>query len=181
MPSYLHIHHSLAAYSRTAAEHLRDAVCGSCLSCASDISDINRVVMSELAEAERKALMEKMGAEGLSIAHAVGETVSRVFCAAMLLPKSLAYLPPLADEASCNAELALRMEELLRTEKPSSFPFYSLHLCANKGRGAHALMLNNVCNHESSRHLLPFIFALEAHRNSLEYACSVIAHTRTTA
>ncbi len=181
MPSSLPIYHNLAIHSRTAAEYLRDAVYGSCVTCASDISDINRVVMSELAEAERQALMERTGAEGLSIAHAVGETVSRVFCAAMLLPKSLAYIPPLADEAACNAELALRMEELLTTEKPSAFPFYSLHLCANKGRGAHALMLNNVCSHENGRHLLPFIFALEAHRNSLEYACGVIAHTRTTA
>lgn len=181
MPFSLPIYRNLAVFSRTAAEYLRDAVCGGCDTCASDISDINRVVMSELAEAERQALAQKSGAEGLPIAHAVGETVSRVFCAAMLLPKSLTYIPPLADEAACNAELAMRMEELLNTEKPSTFPFYSLHLCANKGRGAHALMLNNVCSHENGRYLLPFIFALEAHRNSLEYACRVIAHTRTTA
>ncbi len=181
MPASLSVCHQLAIHSRIAAEHLRDAVCGSCPSCASEISDINRTVMSELAEAEHQTLTAQQGTDVLSVAHAVGETVSRAFCAAMLLPKGLAYLPPLAEEASCNAELALRMEELLTAEKPSAFPFYSLHLCANKGRGAHALTLNNICSHERGRHLLPFIFALEAHRNSLEYACCVISHTRTTA
>lgn len=181
MPASLPICHQLAVHSRVAAEHLRDAVGGTCSACASEISDINRTVMSELAEAEHRVLTARTGNAELAVAHAVGETVSRAFCAAMLLPKGLPTLPPLAEEAACNAELALRMEELLTTEQPSVFPFYSLHLCANKGRGAHALMLNNVCNHERGRHLLPFIFALEAHRNSLEYACCVISHTRTTA
>lgn len=181
MPASLPICHQLAVSSRIAAEQLRDAVCGTCPTCASEISDINRTVMSELAEAEHRVLTAQTGTDGLSVAHALGETVSRAFCAAMLLPKGLAYLPPLAEEASCNAELALRMEELLTTEQPSAFPFYSLHLCANKGRGAHALMLNNVCSHERGRHLLPLIFALEAHRNSLEYACCVISRVRTTA
>lgn len=181
MPASLPICHQLAIHSRMAAEHLRDAVCGSCPTCASEISELNRTVMSELAEAEHRVLTARAGTAELSVAHAVGETVSRAFCAAMLLPKALAYLSPLAEEAACNAELALRMEELLTSEQPSAFPFYSLHLCANKGRGAHALMLNNVCSHERGRHLLPFIFALEAHRNSLEYACCVISHTRITA
>ena len=166
---------SLAGLCRLTAAHLRDALCNECHTCAGDISDLNRAMLSELAEAERQTAEGVLSASCLHTAHALGECVSRAFSAALLLPSSIPSLPPLVEEATCNAQLAVFPEQLLTTlSELDRFPFYSLHLCANKARGAHAMLLNNyVCN-EGGRWLLPLAHALEAHRNILERACGLL-------
>ncbi len=166
---------SLAELCRATAELLRDAVCNECRTCATQISDLNRKMLSELADLERHTAPDRNRPQIIRRAHALGECVNRAFSAALLLPQALPYLPALAEEVTCNAQLALFPEQLLTTLSDfDRFPFYSLHLCANKGRGAHALMINNYISTDSGKWLLPLAAALEDHRNTLEHACGVL-------
>lgn len=170
---------SFAKLCRHSAELLRDAICNKCHTCIGEISDLNRAMLSELAEAERQAAEGKLSPAELHMAHAMGECVSRAFSAALLLPKSLPFLPPLAEEAACNAQLAAFPHQLLTTLSAlDRFPFYSLHLCANKARGAHAMLINNYIISEHGMWLLPLSHALEAHRNVLERTCGLLSENK---
>ncbi len=165
---------SLASLCKTTAALLRDAVCNKCRDCAAQISDLNRRTLSELADIERQ-YAEGNSDFDLRLSHALGECVTRAFSAALLLPQDLPYLQPLTEETLCNAQLACFPEQLLTTlSSLDRFPFYSLHLCANKGRGAHALLLNNCILASGDGRLLPLAFALESHRNILERTCGLL-------
>lgn len=164
-----------AELCRRTAEHLRDALCNECFSCASDISDLNRSMLSMLADLEKQTAEGRVSSHQLHAAHALSECVSRAFSAALLLPQQIPPLPPLAEEAVCNAQLAAFPEQLLTTlAHLDRFPFYSLHLCANKARGAHAMLVNNYVCKDGGRWLLPLAHALEAHRNVLERTCGLL-------
>ena len=166
---------SLAELCRLTAAHLRDALCNECRTCAGDISDLNRSMLSELADLERHTAEGIIKPQTLHAAHALGECVSRAFSAALLLPSNIPHLPPLVEEATCNAQLASFPEQLLTTLSAlDRFPFYSLHLCANKARGAHAMLLNHYVSSDGGRWLLPLSHALEAHRNVLERTCGLL-------
>lgn len=166
---------SLTELCRLTASHLRDAICNECHTCASDISDLNRAMLSSLADIERQTAEGIFSSRDLHVAHALGECVSRAFSAALLLPTNIPHLPPLVEEATCNAQLASFPEKLLTTlSNLDRFPFYSLHLCANKARGAHAMLINNYVSFDSGRWLLPLSHALEAHRNVLERTCGLL-------
>ncbi|MBQ8214035.1 MAG: hypothetical protein IJZ80_08500 [Clostridia bacterium] len=166
---------SLSELCRLTAVHLKDAICNECHTCAADISDLNRVMLSELADIERHTAEGICTPHTLHLAHALGECVSRAFSAALLLPSSIPPLPPLVEEATCNAQLAVFPEQLLTTlSELDRFPFYSLHLCANKARGAHAMLLNNYIATDGGKWLLPLSYALEAHRNVLERTCGLL-------
>ena len=105
------------------------------------------------------------------MAYAVASTVTKGFSASLLLPPSLPRLPPLQQEAQGIVELASYLARFSTTRGEGKLPFYSMHLCANKCRGAHALLLTNYCEGEGGRWLLPLAQALEAWRDSLEKAC----------
>ena len=164
----------LARNSRGAAELLRDAICDGCENCAAQISDINRHTLFELSEGERHFLAHKENREHLRAAHVLSNCVTRAFSAALLLERDLPQFSPLNEIAVSAAQLAAYAEQLLTSAAESHVPTYSLHLCANKGRGAHALFLTNICSIETGRRLLPLALALEAHRNSLEHAYGVL-------
>ncbi len=164
----------MAQLCRRTAELLQESVENNCKSCPSHISELNRDMLSELAELERKLAQGSISGAVLRVAHALGECVTRAFCVALLLPTQLPYLPLLTEELACNAALSCFPEQLLTTLSGlDRFPFYSLHLCANKGRGVHALLINNYIVGEG-KHLLPLAEALEAHRNVLERACGIL-------
>ena len=166
---------SLTELCRLTAVHLRDAICNECCTCASDVSDLNRAMLSELADIERQAAEGSVSKKDLHAAHALAECVNRAFSVALLLPPDIPHLPPLIEEAVCNAQLASFPEQLLTTlSKLDRFPFYSLHLCANKARGAHAMLINNYASLDSGRWLLPLSHAMEAHRNVLEHTCGLL-------
>jgi hypothetical protein len=170
---------SLAELCRLTASQLCDAICNECRTCASDISDLNRSMLSELADLERLSVLGECSPDTLHAAHALGECVSRAFSAALILPSEIPHLPPLAEEAACNAQLAAFPEQLLTTLSAlDRFPFYSLHLCANKARGAHAMLLNNYITCDGGKRLLPLSHALEAHRNMLERTCGLLMELR---
>ena len=159
------------------AELFRRAVCEDCRTCAAQISDLNRQTLSELAEGERafRVGSTQMSASRLRIAYAIGHTVSKGFAAALLLPGQLPILPALEQEVKGIAELAAYLERLSLPSERDSFPYYSMHLCANRCRGAHALLLTNYCASDSGKWLLPLAAALEAWRGSLELACVSLA------
>ncbi len=166
---------SLASLCHESAALLRDTVCKHCVSCATQISDLNRKMLSELSDLERKCAELPSRTATLRIAHALGECVTASFSAALLLSPELPHIPPLEEEIVCIAQLARFPEQLLTTLSGfDRFPFYSLHLCANKGRGAHALLLNNFIASDPAKALLPAAIALEALRNTLEHACGVL-------
>ncbi len=166
---------SLASLCLSSAELLHDTVCNNCISCATQISDLNRNMLSELSDLERKCCELPSRTSTLRAAHALGECVTATFSAALLLPQTLPHIPPLEEEVTCIVQLAKFPEQLLTTLSGfDRFPFYSLHLCANKGRGAHALLLNNFIASDPTKALLPSAIALEALRNTLEHACGVL-------
>lgn len=144
-----------------------------CHACVTEISDLNRRALSELAEGERTLLYQgSIGDKaGLPVAYAVASTVTKGFSASLLLPASLPHLPPLQQEVQGIAELASCLVRFSSFSGEGKLPFYSMHLCANKGRGAHALLLTNYCAGEGGRWLLPLAQALEAWRDSLERVC----------
>lgn len=166
---------SLAEYSENAAELLRAAVCENCRSCVSDISDLNRQTLLELSDAERAYASAPADGDTafLNAAQALTDCVTRAFSAAMLLPDELPILPPLFEIATANAHLAAYPEQIITHDKKLSF--YSLHLAANKGRGAHALLITNYLAFGGDRRLFPLALALEAHRNALEHACECLS------
>ena len=167
---------NLADDSQRAADLLCDAICNGCQSCISEISDINRHAIFELSEGERRAMKEKTGTYFLRAAHALSRCVAHAFSAAVLLPPSIPSLQPLCEIASASSQLASYPRRFLSVSKEAPpLQTYSLHLAANKGRGAHALLLTNVCSTETGRYLLPLALALETHRNSLESACNLFA------
>ena len=163
---------TLAEDVQHAAELLFEAVCNDCQSCISELSDVNRHALFELSEGERRAIKHPSSAGALPLAHALRRCVSLAFSAAVLLPQSHLHLQPLCEIVSSSAQLAAYPLRFLTASKDASpLQPYQLHLAANKGRGAHALLLTNVCSTETGRHLLPLALALEAHRNALEAAC----------
>ena len=173
MPEFQNIALNLARTSQAAAALLYDAICNGCRTCAAQISDLNRQASLDLSDAERCApsIPEEssrllMGVIGL------GECVTRAFSAALLLSDRPDPLPPLCDIVACNLQLAEYPERLL--SQGTGISPYSLHLAANKGRGAHALLLTNYCHTDGGRRLLPLVLALEAHRNTLEHTCSIL-------
>ena len=163
----------LARVSHAAATLLYDAVCNGCRSCASQISDLNRQASLDLSDAERRCLTcPEASPTHMSALIGLGECVSRAFSAALLLLEPPTPLPPLCDVVACNLRLSTYPEHLLLRD--TSISPYSFHLDANKGRGAHALLLTNYCQNEGGKHLLPLVTALEAHRNILEHTCSLL-------
>ena len=163
----------LARATLAAATLLYDAVCRDCRTCAAQISDLNRQASLDLSDAERRCLSDPdLDRTSMASIIGLGECVSRAFSAALLLPESLSPLPPLCDVVACNLQLSKYPEQLLRGDAMVS-P-YSVHLAANKGRGAHALLLTNYCATKGGRYLLPLVLALEAHRNTLEHTCSLL-------
>ena len=157
---------SLAQHSHSAATFLHGAVKECCRSCISQISDLNRQALSDLADAERQLCSS--ASAPLFSAYRLTNCVHGAFSAAMLLPDDLPYLPPLCEIAACNEQLAKYALLILKERK---IDFYALHLAANKGRGAQAILLSNYCATEGGRRLLPLALAMEAHRNALEGAC----------
>lgn len=165
---------SLAEHSQAAAELMRAAVCDGCRSCVGEISDINRQTLSELSDLERELFLSSNKDEKafLSAAHALAFCVNRAFSAAMLLPDGLPTLPPLAEIVCANAALAAYPLRILSHDRELSF--YSLHLAANKGRGAHALLITNYCRMGAGQRLFPSVLALERHRDALEQASATL-------
>ena len=169
----------LAGISCETAELFRRAAWEDCHACVAQISDLNRRALSELAEGERSILYHGDPADkaGLATAYTVASTVTKGFSASLLLPPSLPNLPPLQQEVQGIAELASYLARF-SSAGGGKLPFYSMHLCANKGRGAHALLLTNYCTGESGRWLIPLAFTLEAWRDCLELACVAMATAR---
>ena len=160
---------ALAQHALTAASLLSRATESGCRACVAEISDLNRQVLSELADAERRTYRDPaLSRAELAIAHRLANCIHRAFSAAMLLPEGLPHLPPLCEITACNLSLAQYLPRLLQH---AHVDFFSLHLAANKGRGAHALLLMNYCSTPGGNHLIPLALALEAHRNALELAC----------
>lgn len=166
---------SLIALSKEAAQLLSDAICDGCTLCVSQISDLNRQALSELSEGERLILKHGEDPALLLGASAVAKTVTAVFSAAMLLPDRIPRLLPLEEMVQSNAELARRLSALCPPADVRAFPFYSFHLCANKGRGAQGLLLKNCCMKEAGKWIFPLAYALQSHRLSLEDACTALA------
>ena len=165
---------NLARTSQAAASLLFDAICNGCRTCAAQISDLNRQAALDLSDAERRCLSASgTPSPTMPALIGLGACVSRAFSAALLLHELPDPLPPLCDIVACNLQLAEYPEQLL-THAEAVSP-YSIHLAANKGRGAHALLLTNYCNTESSRRWIPLFLALESHRNTLEHTCSLLA------
>ena len=171
---------NLARASQNAASLLYDAICNGCRTCAAQISDLNRQAALDLSDAERRFLSSsKMPSATMPALIGLGECVFRAFSVALLLHELPDPLPPLCDIVACNLQLAEYAERLL-THAEAVSP-YSFHLSANKGRGAHALLLTNYCNTDYSRRWIPLFFSLESHRNTLEHTCSLltcVAHDR---
>lgn len=164
---------SLAHLSRDANELLRAAVCDGCRSCVAQISDLSRETISDLSEFERRYSVDAdRSPTVLQAAQSLAACVLRAFSAAMLLPSDHPSLPPLGDIVSANARLAEYALEILTSEQPISF--YPLHLTANKGRGAHALLINNYCSTPTGSRLVPLALTLEALRNTLEKTCGIL-------
>lgn len=163
----------LAGLSCETADLFYRAAWEDCHACVAEISDLNRRALSELAEGERTLLHRGAPADkaGLPVAYAVASTVTKGFSASLLLPASLPHLPPLQQEAQGIAELASCLVRFSSSSGEGKLPFYSMHLCANKGRGAHALLLTNYCTGDGGRWLIPLALALEAWRDSLERVC----------
>ena len=162
----------LAKHSHTSALALQEAVEHPCRLCVSQISEWNRQTLSELSDAERLySSLPPTERPLLAIAYRLADCVHRAFFAAMLLPEELPRLPPLLEVAACNSLLAQHALTQLQSRTADCF---SMHLCANKGRGAHAVLLASYCTTEGGRALLPLALALEAHRNALERACEEI-------
>lgn len=173
MPEFQNIALGLARTSQRAAALLYDAICNGCRTCAAEISDLNRQASLDLSDAERRCLSLPEESHRLMPGIiGLGECVARAFSAALLLSDPPDPLPPLCDIVSCNLQLAEYPERLL--SHGTGVSPYSLHLAANKGRGAHALLLTNYCGSDSGRRLLPLILALESHRNTLEHTCSLL-------
>lgn len=162
---------TLAKDVQRAAELLFDAVCNRHEGCISALSDLNRHTLFELSEGERRALKHQLPPETIRLAHALSRCVTRAFAAAALLPQTRLQLQPICEIVSSSAQLASYPYLVLTTSKDTSKESYSMHLAANKGRGAQALLITNVCSTETGRHLLPLALALEAHVNALEQAC----------
>lgn len=163
---------TLAEDVQHAADLLFDAVCNGCQSCISEISDVNRHTLSELSEGERRAMKHKITVDQLCTAHVLSRCVTQAFSAAVLLPQLRLNLQPLCEIVTSSAQLATYPHRFLTASKDTALiQTYPMHLAANKGRGAHALLIANVCSTETGRHLLPLALALEAHRNALEAAC----------
>ncbi|MBR3895351.1 MAG: hypothetical protein IKJ35_09455 [Clostridia bacterium] len=160
---------SLAAQSQKAAVLLRAAVCEDCHSCIPQISDLNRQALSDLAEAERALISESNQSSALAAVQSLAACISHAFSAALLVPQALPVLPPLAEIVSANELLATYLKQILECRDSSGF--YPLHLCANKGRGAHAILITHYCAARNDFSLLPLALALENHRNALENAC----------
>ncbi len=158
---------ALSLGAQNAASLLSDAVCQGCRGCVGEISDLNRQALSDLADAERILATDPQHSLRLSLAiHSAADCVARAFSASMLLPAALPSLPPLCETVICNAQLSAYPPRLLTS--PAAVRPYDVHLCANKGRGALAILLTNVCGNDNGRHLLPLLLALDAHRNALE-------------
>lgn len=164
----------LAKHNTDAASYLRDAICSDCRRCAALISDVNRQAISDLTDAERNFLSgDRRDPSQLHILHLFVDSVSKAFSAAMLLPSyPLPHLPPLAEAAEAALDLAEFAERLLTV--PDRCDIYSRHLFANKGRGAHALLITHYCATDAGLHTLPLALALEAHRHSLERLCDAL-------
>ena len=173
MPDFDTIAINLARASQDAASLLYDAICNGCRTCVVQISDLNRQATLDLSDAERHRLSSHdVPPPILPALMGLGECVSRAFSAALLLHELPAPLPPLCDIVACNLQLAEYPVQLLTHAK--AFSPYSFHLAANKGRGAHALLLTNYCNTDGSRRWIPLFFSLESHRNTLEHTCSLL-------
>ena len=157
----------LAEHARSASALLHDAVKECCRSCISQISDLNRQALSDLADAERQ-FSQSGNFAPISSAFRLTDCVHTAFSASMLLPDDLPYLPPLCEIAACNEQLSKYPLLILNRQK---IDYFALHLTANKGRGAQAILLSNYCATEGGRRLLPLALAMEAHRNALENAC----------
>ena len=166
---------SLIRTSSRAAELLSDAALDGCRACVSQISDLNRSAFSELAEGERLLFRKGNSPFLMQSGYAVARAVAATFDAAMLLPERIPRLLPLEQVTESNAELAKRLLVYCQPTPPENFHFYSFHLCANKGRGAEALLLKNYCATDAGRYLLPMALALGRHRLALEDACSLLA------
>lgn len=176
MKEYQNLLVTLARDSHHAATLLRDATAAGCRTCIADISDINRHALFELVELERRYLTTKEPTTivPLKTAHALRKCITQAFSAAMLIYDDIPFLPPLIESVTANAQLAAYPVQLLEKGATAFLQTTSPHLCANKGRGAHALLLTNVCCNEASGKLLPLALSLEAHRNALENACEVL-------
>ena len=161
---------SLAEHASEAATLFYTATQERCRSCVAEISDLNRQTLSELADIERAHHRRDEQAPlcGLRSAHRLANCVHSVFSAAMLLPEELPLLPPLCEIAACNKHLATYPRLILEGKR---IDFFSMHTAANKGRGAHALLLSNYCSTDGGRRLLPLALATERHRDTLEAAC----------
>ena len=176
MKEYQNLILTLARDSYEAATLLRDASTAGCRACIAEISDINRHTLFELVELERQFLTTKdpTATVPLKVAHALRKCVTQAFSAAMLVWDDIPYLPPLVESVTANAQLAAYPVQLLEKGANAFLHTTSPHLCANKGRGAHALLLTNVCHTETGGRILPLALALESHRNALESACEVL-------
>lgn len=162
----------LAEYSRASALALQEAVEHPCRLCVSQISEWNRQTITELSDTERHyTALPPSERVILGVAYRLADCVHRAFYAAMLLPQELPRLPPLLEVAACNSLLA---EHAITQLRGKSADCFSMHLCSNKGRGAHAVLLAGYCTTEGGRALLPLTLAMESHRNALERACEEI-------
>ena len=170
---------ALAEHTQNAAAHLAKATEERSRALVAEISDINRQVLSDLADAERHAYRNRGTPPiGMASAYRLANCVHRAFSAAMLLPEDLPFLPPLCEITACHLALAEYPARLLRG---AHVDFFSMHLAANKGRGAHAVLLMNYCSTPGGGRLIPLALALEAHRNVLELACEQLLLETTQA
>ena len=81
---------NMAQHSATAAELLQDAVCDGCRTCVAQISDLNRQVISDLSELERRHFTARdLSPTYLNAAQTLAACVSQAFSAAMILPDDL--------------------------------------------------------------------------------------------
>ena len=163
---------TLATYAEHSSNLLCEAITGNCHTCVAEISDLNRQAIAELAEIERRLRTTAtcIGARILFSAYALADCTHRAFDAALLLTGEMSQRTRLEEIALCNCTLAEYPRRLLEGE---SVDFFALHLCANKARGAHALLLSGGFS-AGSRTLLPLLLALQAHRDQLENACGTI-------
>lgn len=177
MPIQQDLLFALSCDCKVTAELLHDAICNECHTCISEISDINRHALFEISEGERLALTDRTlhSYHFLHAMHALEACITQAFSVALLLARQAPVLAPLVEIVTCNARLAAYPQQLLSTEASATVHPYSIHLCANKARGAHALLLTNCCSSaETERRLLPLVLALELHRNNLEHACEIL-------
>jgi len=166
---------SLSMLSNTAAALLRDAVCDDCSSCVSEISDLNRQMLSELTDLEQSLLgAPNANSAALFAAHAIGSCIGTAFSASLLLSaqSGMPRLSPLCEIVCANAQLAECLTQL--ASKDTVFKLYERHLYANKSLGAQALLLSHFCNTERGSLLLPLSLALEQHRRALGEACNAL-------